>query len=354
MREDGVGNDCHGTVAPTNDLSCYVEIMNPNLSFPTASAVSDAAEALQGYVRRTPLIPSPWLSAIADRPILLKLESLQETGSFKARGALNFLFSLRADERARGVVTASAGNHGQGLAWAGRLLGVSTTIVLPVDAVAVKVERTRARGATVVLHGHGYDEAHGHALTLAAQTGACYVPAYEHPTIMAGQGSLALEIVEDRPDIEGVVVPVGGGGLVSGVAAALSEMAPRPWVLGVQSDHTRAVYDALTTGGMDPVDDLPTLADGLAGETDPYAVAACQAFGLTVELVPETALLGAIGATLLYEHLAIEGSAAVAVAAVLQGGLLPSGHGPVALVLSGGNVAPSVLASALASIGSPV
>jgi len=334
-------------------MSHEVRILNQDLSFPTAADVATAAAALRGYVRRTPLTPSPWLSTVAGRPILLKLESLQETGSFKARGALNFLLLLKPEERARGVITASAGNHGQGLAWAGHLLGVSTTIVLPVDAVGVKIERTRARGATVVLHGHGYDEAHAHAVRLAATTGALYVPAYEHPTIMAGQGSLALEIVEERPDLAGVVVPVGGGGLVCGVAAALSEHSPRPWVLGVQSDHTRAVYDALTTGKMDPVDDLPTLADGLAGETDPYAVAACLAFGLKVALVPETALLGAIGATLGQEHLAIEGSAAVAVAAVLGGGLLPPGDGPVALVLSGGNVAPAVLASALALVGTP-
>ncbi len=327
--------------------------MNQTLFFPTAADVAAAAAALRGCVRRTPLIPSPWLSAIAGRPILLKLENLQETGSFKARGALNFLLSLAPEERARGVVTASAGNHGQGLAWAGQLLGVFTTIVLPVDAVSVKIERTRAWGATVVLRGHGYDEAHAHAVALAATTGALYVPAYEHPTIMAGQGSLALEIVEERPDVEGVVVPVGGGGLVCGVAAALSTRSPRPWVLGVQSDHTRAVYDALTTGKMDLVDDLPTLADGLAGETDPYVVAACRAFGLTVVLVPEAALLGAIGATLLQEHLAIEGSAAVSVAAVLHGGLLPPGDGAVALVLSGGAVAPAVLALALASAEAP-
>ncbi len=300
-------------------------------------------------MRRTPLLPSRWLSQAAGRPILLKAENLQETGSFKARGALNVLLSLSPSERERGVVTASAGNHGQALAWAANRLGIRATVVLPLDAVAVKVERTASWGplVTVARHGHGYDEAHAYAKRLADRTGAIYASAYDHPDVMAGQGTLALEILADEPDIAGIVVPVGGGGLIVGVVTAMADIPSRPWVLGVQSDRTSALHDALQVGRLTPVDDLPTLADGLAGETCQNALDLCRALGVAVELAPEETLLPAIREVLLREHLAIEGSAATAVAAVLQG-LLPPGDGPVALVLSGGNVAPEVLAQALA------
>jgi len=314
----------------------------------SAISIEVAQERLRGRVRCTPLLPSRWLSQAADRPILLKAENLQETGSFKARGALNFLLGLSPSERERGVVTASAGNHGQALAWAANRLGIRATVVLPLDAVAVKVERTASWGplVTVARHGHGYDEAHAYAERLADRTGAVYASAYDHPDVMAGQGTLALEILADEPDIAGIVVPVGGGGLIVGVATAMADIPSRPWVLGVQSDRTSALHDALQAGRLTPVGDLPTLADGLAGETCQNALDLCRALGVAVRLVPEATLLPAIREILLREHLAVEGSAATAVAAVLQG-LLPPGDGPVALVLSGGNVAPEVLAQAL-------
>jgi len=310
--------------------------------------VRASRERLRGHVRHTPLLPSRWLSQPAGRPILLKAENLQQTGSFKARGALNFLLSLSPDERERGVVTASAGNHGQALAWAANRLGIQATVVLPLDAVSVKVERTVSWGplVTVARHGHGYDEAHAYAERLAIETGAVYASAYDHPAVMAGQGTVALEILADEPHIEGIVVPVGGGGLVVGVATAMADVPSRPWVLGVQSDRTSALHDALRAGRLTPVEYLPTLADGLAGETCQNALDLCRALGITVGVVPEETLLPAIRETLLREHLAIEGSAATAIAAVPQG-LLPPGDGPVALVLSGGNVAPEVLSLAL-------
>ncbi len=313
--------------------------------------VRAAHERLRGHVRHTPLLPSRWLSQAAGRPILLKAECLQETGSFKARGALNFLLGLSPRQRERGVVTASAGNHGQALAWAANKLGIRATVALPLDAVPVKVERTASWGSlvTVVRHGHGYDEAHAHAERLAAEMGAVYASAYDHPDVMAGQGTLALEILADESDTAGIVVPVGGGGLVVGVATALAQAPTRPWVRGVQSNHTSALHDALRAGRLTPVEDLPTLADGLAGETCQNALDLCRALGVAVDLVSEETLLPAIREVLLRERLAIEGSAATAVAAVLHG-LLPPGDKPVALVLSGGNVAPEVLAQALASL----
>jgi len=315
--------------------------------------VRAAYERIRGRVYRTPLEASEWLSELAGRPVLLKLENRQETGSFKARGALNFLLQLSPEERARGVVTASAGNHGQAVAWTAARLGIPATIVLPLDAVPVKVARTRSWGATVVEHGHGYDEAHRHAEGLAAATGAVYAPAFDHPHIIAGQGTVALEILEQRPDVALIVAPVGGGGLITGTALAVADRpanAPRVDVLGVQSNHTAAMHDALQAGHLVPVVTPPTLADGLAGEVCQTTLDLCRALGVPVRLVPERAILPAIGETLLREHLAVEGSAAVAVAAVLQG-LLPRGNGPVALVLSGGNVDPDVLAHAVDVVG---
>ena len=305
-----------------------------------------ARERLRGLVRHTPLLPSPWLSGVAGRAVYLKAENLQETGSFKARGALNLLLQLTDSERARGVITASAGNHGQAIAWAAARLGIAATIVLPCDAVPLKVEYTRAWGATVSQHGQGYDEAHHYAEELAARTGAFYAPAFDHTAVISGQGTLALEIVEDRPEITAIVVPVGGGGLISGVAlAALVQPSP-PVVFGVQSERTSAMHDALRAGRLVPATTPPTLADGLAGEVCQTTFELCRALGVAVALVPEESLLGAIGATLLREHLAIEGSAAVTVAAILHK-RVPPGDGPIALVLSGGNVDPGVLAESV-------
>ncbi len=316
--------------------------------------VRAAYEHIRERVYRTPLEPSDWLSELAGRPVLLKLENRQETGSFKARGALNFLLQLSPDERARGVVTASAGNHGQAVAWAAARLGIPATVVLPLDAVPVKVARTRSWGATVVEHGHGYDEAHRRAERLAAETGAVYAPAFDHPHVIAGQGTVALEILEQRPDVVLIVAPVGGGGLIAGIALAVAGRpagAPRVDVLGVQSDRTAAMYDALQAGHLVPTATPPTLADGLAGEICQTTLDLCRVLGVPVRVVPEESILPAIGETLLREHLAVEGSAAVAVAAVLQGLLPRGGNGPVALVLSGGNVDPDVLAQAVAVVG---
>jgi threonine dehydratase len=316
-----------------------------------ASDVLAARERLHGWVRHTPLLSSPWLSRLAGRPVLLKAENLQVTGSFKARGAVNCLLQLPPAERTRGVVTASAGNQGQAVAWAAAQLGIKATIVLPIDAVPVKAERTRAWGAAVVQAGRGYDEAHRHAEALAQQTDALYIP-FEHADLIAGHGTVALEIFQEQPDVEVLIVPVGGGALVGGVGVAATARSPRPRVLGVQSDRTRAMHAALRAGHLVPVDTPPTLADGLAGQTSQTMLDLCRALDIAVVLVPEETLLYAIGETLGREHLAIEGSAAVTVAAVL-GGLLPPGNAPVALILSGGNVDPGVLIQALTATSDP-
>jgi threonine dehydratase len=320
-----------------------------NVLSPNAIDTQAALRRCESYVRRTPLLPSPRLSALAGQPVLLKPECLQVTGSFKARGAINRLLQLEDDERGRGVVTASAGNHGQAVAWAASVLGIRATVVLPLDAVPVKVERTRSWGATVVQAGHGYDEAHHHAERLCAQTGAVYIHSFEHPEVIAGQGTVAHEILDDCPEAGLLVAPVGGGGLIGGIGAAVRTYRRPPQVIGLQSGNTSAMFDALAAGHLTPVTLLPTLADGLAGETTEASMQLCRQFGIAVRLVPEAALLPAIRHTLVDEHLAIEGSAAVCVAAILER-VIYSGvtDGPIVLVLSGGNVDPTVLSAALA------
>lgn len=321
-----------------------------NVLSPDTIDTEEALRRCRRYLRHTPLLPSAGLSALAGRPVLLKLECLQVTGSFKARGAINRLLQLGDDERARGVVTASAGNHGQAVAWAASVLGIPATVVLPLDAVQVKVERTRSWGATVVQAGNGYDEAHHHAELLCERTGAVYIHAFEHPDVIAGQGTVAHEILDECPETGLLVAPVGGGGLIAGIGAAARTHKRRPQVIGLQSSNTSAMFDALEAGHLVPVTLLPTLADGLAGETTEANMRLCRQLDIAVRLVPEVALLPAIRHTLIEEHLAIEGSAAVCVAAVLER-VIDAGaaDGPMVLVLSGGNVDPAVLAAALAS-----
>ncbi|HWP34502.1 MAG TPA: pyridoxal-phosphate dependent enzyme, partial [Thermodesulfobacteriota bacterium] len=196
----------------------------------------EAARARVAHaVEPTPLWPSPALAALAGRDVRLKLESLQRTGSFKIRGAMNRLATLPEAARARGVLTASAGNHAQGVAFAARAFGVPATIVMPEQTAIVKIEATRALGARVVLHGATYDEAYARALALVAETGAVFVPAFDDDAVIAGQGTVGLELADQCPEAGVVVLPVGGGGLAAGCAVALKARLPRVRVVGVQA-----------------------------------------------------------------------------------------------------------------------
>src|SRR5512141_889114 len=223
-----------------------------------------AAGRFDASIRRTPLLRSITLSRMLGADVWLKAENLQRTGSFKIRGATNRIAALTAGERARGVVAASAGNHAQGVAVAAAAQGVRSTIVMPLATPLAKVEATRAYGADVVLHGENYDDAHDEADRLAAERGLVCIPGFDDPLIVAGQGTIALEIIDDLPEVDVIVVPVGGGGLAAGIGIGARELAPRARVVGVQVDAAPGAKRSLEAGHRVVVHPSPTIAEGIA------------------------------------------------------------------------------------------
>jgi len=215
---------------------------------------------LQGVAALTPMESSRYLSEMVGVPVHLKCENLQRTGSYKIRGAYNRLSRLSPDERARGVVAASAGNHAQGVAFAARALGITATIFMPIGVPLPKLAATRDYGARVELFGHVVDETFAAAADFAERTGAVLIPPFDHPDVIAGQGTLGLEILEAVPDVDTIVVPVGGGGLISGVAAAVAQAAAgRVHVVGVQAENAAAFPPSLAAGAVQTVRTSPTI-----------------------------------------------------------------------------------------------
>ena len=243
---------------------------------PGAQDVADAAARIKGRLARTPLIKAEKLSRAFKADIWLKLENLQYTGAFKERGALNRLLLLDEDERARGVIAASAGNHAQGVAYHAGALDIDATIVMPKTTPDVKVRETRALGANVVLHGMTFDEAHQKALKIQGDENRLYVHPFDHPSIIAGQGTLALEMLEDGPRFDAVIAPIGGGGLISGMAIAIKDRAPETRVLGVQSSLFPSMANAIRD------EDAP-----VGGNTLAEGIAVKQAGALTRRIVAE-------------------------------------------------------------------
>ena len=307
-----------------------------------------AARRIAPYVQRTPVERSSHLSDALGADVWLKLECFQTTGSFKLRGALNALLSLDDDARRRGVTTASAGNHGLGVARAASLTGLPACVVVPESASAAKVELLRQSGCELILHGLDYDAAEAYAIDLAARRETTFVSAYDHPSVVAGGGTLALEILEALPETDLLVVPAGGGGLISGVALTAKSAKPSVQVIGVQSTASPSLHATLAAGRQVPVPILDSLADGLSGNIAVGSITVDLAVRYVDEvvLVEESEIAAAMRATLEHEHVLVEGSAAVPVAA-LQTGKLPVAGRRVVLLLTGRNVAPSVLRWAL-------
>ncbi|SUD48326.1 L-threonine dehydratase catabolic TdcB [Nocardia otitidiscaviarum] len=307
--------------------------------------IEDAAKLLAPVVRRTPLVASRVLSERTGVEVRLKCENLQRTGSFKPRGAYNRIANLPADERARGVVAASAGNHAQGVAWAATSLGIESTVFMPVGASLPKLVATRAYGATVHQVGETIDEALTAALDFAAQTGATLIHPFDHPDIVAGQATVALEILDQMPDVGTVVVPTGGGGLLAGIAVALRHLAPQVRVIGVQAAEAAAWPGSLAVGRPVPLDRMTTMADGIAvGLPGAVPFAHVAEHGTTILTVDEDALSRALLLCLERAKLLVEPAGAAAVAALMT--CLPEElelRGPVCAVLSGGNVDPLLL-----------
>jgi threonine dehydratase len=297
----------------------------------------------------TPLIDSPVLSAAAGVPVFLKAECLQETGSFKVRGAANALLALSPQRRESGVVAVSSGNHGRAVAYVAKALGIRATICLSARVPAFKVEAIVALGARVVVGGPDQFDAETAARRLVAGEGLTFIHPFDDPTVIAGQGTIGLEVLDERPDTRALVVPLSGGGLISGIAAAVRGGDRTIDVFGVSQDRGPAMYDSLRAGRVVPVVEVDTLADALAGglgEENRHTFEMCRSLLTDTVLVGERAIAEAM--RLLHgEHgLRVEGGGAVGVAAVLSGVL--SVAGPTVIVLSGGNVGDEDFARVLA------
>lgn len=299
-----------------------------------------ARRRIKGLVRQTPLEHSPSLSARLGVPVYLKLESQQITGSFKLRGASNAIAQLDAEQRSRGVVAASTGNHGRALAHAARMLGAPATICLSRLVPDNKVEAIRSLGAQVCIVGSSQDDAQAEAERIAREQGAALLPPFDHPQIIAGQGTLGLEILEQLPDVQQVLVPLSGGGLFAGVALAMKHADPAIRLHGISMRRGAAMAASLEAGRPVDVEELPTLADSLGGG---IGLDNRHTFAITREccdelhLLDEDAIAAGIRHAYREERQVVEGAAAVGIAALLEGRIRP--QGPVVVVVSGRNIA---------------
>jgi threonine dehydratase len=305
---------------------------------PSLADIEAAAARLAGVARVTPLYGSDTFSRIAGRPVHLKAENLQRTGSFKIRGAVNKISLLSDSERATGVVAASAGNHGQAVAWAAREAGIAATVFMPEESPMAKVEATVNYGARVELVGEGFDEALAAALEVVEERGATFIHAFEDPQVIAGQGTVGLELAEQLGETEVVVVPVGGGGLASGIALALRERRPNLRLVGVQPAAC-APFTGATEQGF-------TIAEGIFVK-QPGELTAAILHDLLDEFVTVTdeEISEAIVLCLERTKLVVEGAGAAGLAALLAGNV--EGRGPAATILSGGNIDPTLLISVM-------
>jgi len=314
--------------------------------------IEAARDRLEGSIEHTPYVRSRSLSAITGAQVSLKLESFQVTGSFKARGALNRLLALTPEEKARGVVAASAGNHAQGLAHHGRALGVGVSIVMPKAAPDVKVRRTKALGADVHLIGDSFDEACQAARRMGRDEHKTFVSAFDDADVIAGQGTIGLEVLEAEPDV--VVVPVGGGGLVSGIATAIKARKPDAEIVGVQAALVPSMVRALEQGAPTLVPAQKTLADGIAvRQVGAHCVDLCQRHVDRVVTVDEDEIEAAVVHLLESDRTVAEGAGAVSVAALLTGRVPDIAGTKVAAIVSGGNIDLPVLQRLIAKHATP-
>jgi threonine dehydratase len=304
---------------------------------PPPTQVLAAAHRLRGVVERTPLAASPALSVRAGGEVLHKSEQLHRTGYDKIRAADNELAALDPDARARGVVASSAGNHGLGLAWAAKELGVRATVFVPASAPSVKREGIASLGAVVDATQPDYDAAHHVAEAFAREHGMAFINPCAGDDLLAGQGTVGLEILEALPATASMIVPVGGGGLVGGIAALVRAVAPGVRIVGAQSAKTNAMAASLAAGHRVEVPVPPTLADGLAGQIDDEGFAIGRAALDDIVMVTEQEIAAAIAWRSHAHDLRVEGSGAVGVAALLHD-RIPALAFPAVVVVSGGNI----------------
>ena len=300
--------------------------------------VNKAAHRLAGVINSTDLMSSRTFSNLANNQVYLKPENLQRTGSFKIRGAYNKIAKLSAEEQAAGVIASSAGNHAQGVALAATEGDIKSTIVMPEQAPIAKVTATKNYGAEVILHGQVYDDAYQKAKEIQEQTGATFIHPFNDLDIMAGQGTIALEIIEELPETDIILVPIGGGGLISGIATAVKELKAEVKIIGVESSAAAAMESSLAQGQVSKLASANTIADGIAvKEPGELTYNICQKYVDDIITVTDDEVANAILMLLERSKLTVEGAGAVTVAALLNQKLDVSNKNVVAL-LSGGNI----------------
>ena len=312
---------------------------------PTLADIRAAAIAIEGAVIRTPTHHSRTLSDMVDAEVWLKFENLQFTAAYKERGALNKLLTLSDDERRRGVVAASAGNHAQAVAYHGKRLGIPVTIVMPVSTPTIKVTQTEGHGANVVLHGEQFDDAHEHALRLEADRGLVFVHPFDDVAVIAGAGTVVLEMLEDAPDLDTLVVPIGGGGLISGIAIAAKAIKPGIRIIGVEAELYPSMKNVVE-GGRGRIGG-DTLAEGIAVK-EPGVITRGIITDLVdrIDLVAERDIEHAVAMLVGIEKTVVEGAGAAGLAAILADPERYRGR-KVATLLCGGNIDTHLLANVL-------
>lgn len=309
--------------------------------------IKKAQERLASFIHRTELTYSRTFSEISGNDIYLKNENLQKTGSFKIRGAFNKIATLSDEEKKRGVIAASAGNHAQGVALGATLYGTSATVVMPSGAPLAKVAATRGYGANVVLHGAIYDDAYAKACQLQEETGAVFIHPFNDPEVIAGQGTIGLEILEDVSELDVVVVPVGGGGLISGIALALKEIKPTIKVIGVEAAGAPCMLASLQSGRITALNSVATIADGIAvKQPGDLTFKLIDKYVDDIITVEDEEIAYAILMLLERAKVVAEGAGAAPVAAILQHKLNFTGK-KVAAIVSGANIDVNILARVL-------
>lgn len=304
----------------------------------TLDAIRAARERIADAIYHSPCPYSLSLSRLCKCHVYCKLDHLQMTGSFKERGARNKLLQLSPGQRANGVIAASAGNHALGLAHHGQLLGIPVTVVMPKSAPLIKIVNCRGFGANVILHGDGFAEAREYALKLADEKALAYIQGFDDPAIIAGQGTMGLEILEDVPDVDAVIVPIGGGGLVAGVGLAIKTLKPGVRIIGVEARHATTMQESLCKGKVTRVNPRPTLADGLAvAEAGQYCFDIAKDVIDEMAIVDEVQIATAVLRLLELEKMVVEGAGAVPLAAAMSQSLGLDGR-KVVLCITGGNI----------------
>lgn len=304
--------------------------------------ITSAHEKIQPHIRKTPLELSPQLSEKTGSEVYLKLENWQKTGSFKIRGALNKMLSLSSEEKQKGIITASAGNHGLGVAHAAKMLGIQGKIVVPENASLAKIKALQNYALELLKQGRDYDEAEEIAWQIQKREDLTFIHAFSDPEIIAGQGTIALEILEELPETETIIVPIGGGGLIAGIAIAAKSINSKLKVVGVQSEASPAMFNAVQAARCVETPIEETIADGLAGRfVAEFTLELTQKYVDEVVLVSENGIKEAIKLMIENEHMLIEGAAAVGIAALLEKKIKT--HGKIVVILTGRNIHSQVL-----------